>query len=136
MPKNDNDNSSGYNATMMFLGHEPALKPHSSFSWRICETLGLLFIALKCAGNLQWSWFYVTMPLWGWCWAQILLSLAYRASGLKEMVDKAEEEQLIQKVKDGNRVIVDAVRTALEEICDDIAVVQMENEKEKKNEND
>jgi len=27
--------------------------------------LGLLFIGLKLAGVIGWSWWYVTLPLWG-----------------------------------------------------------------------
>lgn len=27
--------------------------------------LGLLFIGLKLAGFIDWSWWYVTLPLWG-----------------------------------------------------------------------
>jgi hypothetical protein len=27
--------------------------------------LGVLFIALKLTGYINWSWWYVTMPLWG-----------------------------------------------------------------------
>jgi hypothetical protein len=27
--------------------------------------LGLLFIGLKLGGAIDWSWWYVTMPLWG-----------------------------------------------------------------------
>lgn len=112
------------------VGFKESAKNHGSATWRICETLGLLFIALKCAGSLQWDWFYVTMPIWGWVWLQILLSLSYRAFGLKEMVEKEEESRLIQKVTDGNRVLADAMRMALEEMCEDIAVVQMEADKE------
>ena len=119
---------------MLFFGQEPAVRQYSSFTWRFCELLGVVFIALKCAGNLQWGWFFVTMPLWGWLWVQILLSLAYRALGLKEMDDNAEEERLVKRVKDGNRVIADPMRMALEEMCEDIAVVQMESENEKENE--
>ncbi len=27
--------------------------------------LGILFIGLKLAGYISWSWWFVTMPLWG-----------------------------------------------------------------------
>ena len=27
--------------------------------------LGLLFIGLKLGGFIDWSWWYVTLPLWG-----------------------------------------------------------------------
>lgn len=27
--------------------------------------LALLFIGLKLAGKISWSWWYVTLPLWG-----------------------------------------------------------------------
>ena len=27
--------------------------------------LGILFIGLKLTGYIDWSWWYVTMPLWG-----------------------------------------------------------------------
>ena len=27
--------------------------------------LGVLFIGLKLTGFINWSWWYVTMPLWG-----------------------------------------------------------------------
>jgi hypothetical protein len=27
--------------------------------------LGLLFIGLKLGGIIHWSWWYVTLPLWG-----------------------------------------------------------------------
>lgn len=27
--------------------------------------LGLLFIGLKLGGVINWSWWYVTLPLWG-----------------------------------------------------------------------
>ncbi len=27
--------------------------------------LGILFIGLKLTGYITWSWWYVTMPLWG-----------------------------------------------------------------------
>jgi hypothetical protein len=27
--------------------------------------LGLLFVALKLGGVIHWSWWYVTLPLWG-----------------------------------------------------------------------
>lgn len=27
--------------------------------------LGILFIALKLTGVINWSWWYVTLPLWG-----------------------------------------------------------------------
>jgi len=29
------------------------------------SALGLLFIGLKLAGVIHWSWWYVTLPLWG-----------------------------------------------------------------------
>jgi hypothetical protein len=27
--------------------------------------LGVLFVALKLTGHVDWSWFWVTMPFWG-----------------------------------------------------------------------
>lgn len=40
--------------------------------------LGLLFIGLKLAGVIAWSWFFVTMPLWigAALWVIIVLLMA------------------------------------------------------------
>jgi len=29
------------------------------------KLLGLLFIGLKLSGNITWSWWLVTLPIWG-----------------------------------------------------------------------
>lgn len=43
--------------------------------------LAVLFIGLKLTGYIEWSWWYVTMPLW-LPWAVILGVLAIAGGGL------------------------------------------------------
>lgn len=37
----------------------------SSSGIPLIGALGLIFITLKLTGFIDWSWWYVTMPLWG-----------------------------------------------------------------------
>ena len=38
------------------------VKPTGGIS--VASILGILFVALKLTGYIDWSWFYVTMPFW------------------------------------------------------------------------
>jgi hypothetical protein len=53
------------------------------FGW----LLGLLFIALKLTGQIAWSWWLVTMPIWlGWAViAGVILGLGFLALVAKAM---------------------------------------------------
>lgn len=31
-----------------------------------CELLGVLFVGLKLTHYIDWSWWWVTLPFWGW----------------------------------------------------------------------
>jgi len=37
---------------------------NSSSSINICTVLFLIFLVLKLIGNITWSWWWVTAPLW------------------------------------------------------------------------
>lgn len=40
-------------------------KQNSSGGIGVLGLLGVLFVALKLTGFIDWSWWYVTMPFWG-----------------------------------------------------------------------
>lgn len=37
--------------------------------------MGLMFIGLKLGGVIEWSWWYVTLPLWWWAPVVVFLLL-------------------------------------------------------------
>ena len=37
----------------------------SSSGIGVCSLLGVLFVALKLSGVINWSWWWVTLPFWG-----------------------------------------------------------------------
>ena len=41
---------------------------NASHSISFFELLGLLFIGLRLTGHIDWDWWLVTLPIWGW-WA-------------------------------------------------------------------
>lgn len=44
----------------------------------ICDILFLIFLVLKLTGNIDWSWWWVTSPLWiGFILGIFLLILYY-----------------------------------------------------------
>lgn len=58
--------------------------------------LGLLFITLKLIGVITWSWWWVTVPLWGptaivIAVVLVLLILAAIVKGLAALIDVAEK---------------------------------------------
>ena len=40
-------------------------KVQISYSFPFCSVLFVLFLALKLTGHINWSWWWVTAPLWG-----------------------------------------------------------------------
>ena len=50
-------------------------KVQVSYSFPFCSVLFILFLALKLTGHINWSWWWVTAPLWG-PWAVFLAVLA------------------------------------------------------------
>jgi hypothetical protein len=40
-------------------------KNNSSSGFGLGMVLFLIFMTLKLTGNITWSWWYVTLPLWG-----------------------------------------------------------------------
>lgn len=46
--------------------------------------LGLLFIGLKLGGVIDWSWWYVTLPLWGpLTFAFVLIFIIFLVRGFR-----------------------------------------------------
>ena len=41
------------------------MNDEKKFSITFLDLLGLLFIGLKLGGVINWSWWWVTCPLWG-----------------------------------------------------------------------
>lgn len=50
---------------MLFYGKNMSEKSSSSGGIGFFGLLGILFIALKLTGYIDWSWWWVTAPLWG-----------------------------------------------------------------------
>ncbi len=48
----------------------------SSDGIRFFGAMGILFIGLKLAGYINWSWWFVTMPLWGGLAVIVVLLIA------------------------------------------------------------
>lgn len=46
---------------------------------RFIDLLSLMFIYLKLTGQIDWSWWWVTLPLWG---GLVILLLVIGVSGL------------------------------------------------------
>lgn len=46
-----------------------------SYSFPLCSVLFVLFLALKLTGHIDWSWWWVTAPLWG-PWALLVIAIA------------------------------------------------------------
>jgi hypothetical protein len=44
-----------------------------------CGTLFLIFLVLKLVGVIEWSWWWVTAPLWGGIILGIVLALLFVA---------------------------------------------------------
>lgn len=53
------------------------MKKETSSSFPILSILGLMFVYLKLTNQIDWDWFYVTMPFWGlFAFAAIMLVFA------------------------------------------------------------
>lgn len=50
-------------------------KVQYTYSFPLCSVLFVLFLALKLTGHIDWSWWWVTAPLWG-PWAAVALFMA------------------------------------------------------------
>lgn len=51
-----------------------------------CSLLGIVFIVLKLCGVIDWSWWLVTLPLWGGLVIGIVLVLfAFMIGMIKEL---------------------------------------------------
>lgn len=52
---------------------------------RFCHLLFLLFLGLKLVGGIDWSWWWVTAPIWGTIVFRYIASLsAYKIYKFKE----------------------------------------------------
>ena len=47
--------------------------------------LGVLFVGLKLTGYIDWSWWWVTAPFWGWL---AIFAVAYAFIGLCMLIVK------------------------------------------------
>lgn len=58
------------------------------------SVLFLIFLVLKLTGNIDWSWWWVTAPLWA-AWVPFLFILGggLIASALNSLRDRAEERE-------------------------------------------
>ena len=64
----------------------------------VLSALGLIFIVLKLTGVIDWSWWYITMPLWG---GLALLALIFGIMFIFALIkvyreDKAEKRQIVK----------------------------------------
>lgn len=51
-------------------------------SMGVLGVLGVVFVTLKLIGQIQWSWWWVLAPFWGWFLLYMLMVLiaVYRSS--------------------------------------------------------
>lgn len=57
-------------------------------------TIGIVFVALKLCGILNWSWWYVTAPFWGLiAIAVAVLVIGLAAAYLMEVISKWRERR-------------------------------------------
>ena len=56
------------------MASKTEIKNNYSYSFPLCSVLFVLFLALKLTGHINWSWWWVTAPLWG-PWVALLLFL-------------------------------------------------------------
>lgn len=55
----------------------------------ILGLLGVLFVGLKLAGIITWSWWYVTLPFWGGIALVLgILAVVFTAATIKAAVSK------------------------------------------------
>ena len=58
------------------MASKTEIKNNYSYSFPLCSVLFVLFLALKLTGHINWSWWWVTAPLWGPWVALIIVLLA------------------------------------------------------------
>jgi hypothetical protein len=63
----------------------------------ILGALGILFVGLKLAGFIAWSWWWVTLPFWGLF--ALMFATVIVAGGFAVFLDSLENRKLNKKHK-------------------------------------
>ena len=64
---------------------KPTVK-NVNFNVDVLSVMGLIYIVLKLTGNIDWSWWYVTMPFWGtWVLAVIVFVVLRIYKAIKKL---------------------------------------------------
>lgn len=55
--------------------------------------LGVVFVALKLTGYINWSWWYVTLPFWGGLvLVLVILAIVGACYGIKALMDSRKKK--------------------------------------------